>query len=274
MRLHDRDDKRFFPRNEIVPDCVKTFLPIGAKGIIYMEKNRKNEMDFVLTMKPRSLVLLYMPTSDSYDVSIFTDTISSDEFAEEPIRAFFTSDPRPIRGLIFLRVGASNIDAMVRFIVRMVSNNQSETFALCGGHISSLDEEIPPKKNIPGIIKVIIFRGDGIRCVSDCITSTMSDGVVEGLRQTSWYVNENLGKLDVHRSFILMFQCVDRYILPIVDHIYISKAFPNIPLYGLLTLGEIGFRSFTMPESRHEPKRSKSDIIHVVTTTFMIISID
>lgn len=274
MRLRDRNDNRFFPRNDIVPKSVTTFVPIGAKGIIYTDKNEKNETVVVQTLKHKKLALLYLPTSDSFDVSVYTGAVSSDTFPQDPIRAFFCSDPRPIRGIIILRVGAPNIDGVVRFIVKTVSSNQTEPFALSGGHVSSLDYDHPPKKNVPGIIKAVIFRGDGIRCVSDFISCTTDDGVLEGLNQTSMYVNKILGKLNAHRSFIMMFQCIDRHLLPIEDHTHIAKTFPNIPIFGMLTLGEIGFRSFKMHESHFEHKKKKLDIIHVVKTTYMIVTID
>jgi len=274
MRLRDRNDNRFFPRSDIVPKSVKTFVPIGAKGIIYPDKNEKNELITVQTMMHKKLALLYLPTTDSYDVSVFTRVVTSDSFIQEPIREFFHSDPRPIRGIIFLKVGAPHIDGMIRFIVKMVSNNQSEPFALSGGHVSSLDYDNPPKKNIPGVLKAIIFRGDGIRCVSDFIGSTTDDGVLEGLKHTALYVNKTFGKLNIHKTFIMMFQCVDRHSLPIEDNTHLAKTFPNIPIFGMQTWGEIGFRSFKTHELKFAPKKRKLSIMHSVKTTYMIVSID
>lgn len=274
MRLRDRNDNRFFPRYDIVPKSIKTFVPIGAKGIIYPDKNEKNEVVIVQTMMHKKLALLYLPTSDSYDVSVFTRVVTSETFAQEPIREFFASDPRPIRGIIFLKVGAPYIDSMIRFIVKLVSNNQSAPFALSGGHVSSLDYDNPPKKNIPGVVKAIIFRGDGVRCVSDYISSTTDNGVLEGLKQTSMHVNKTYGKLNIHKSWIMMFQCVDRHSLPIEDHTHIAKTFPNIPIFGMQTWGEIGFRSFKLQELKFAPKKRNLSVVHTVKTTFMIISID
>lgn len=274
MRLRDRNDNRFFPKSDIVPNSVKTFVPIGAKGIIYPDKNEKNEMIIVQTVMQKKLALLYLPSNDSYDVSVFTRVVSSDTFVQEPIREFFTSDPRPIRGLIFLKVGNSHNEVMVRFIVKLVANNQTEPFALSGGHVSSLDYDNPPKKNIPGVFKVIIFRGNGIRCISDVISPTSDSEVLEELGHTSMYVNKTYGKLDVHKTVIMMFQCVDRYSLPIEDHALLAKTFPNIPIFGVQTWGEIGFRSFRTNECKFSPKKRKLSIIHSVKTTYMIISID
>lgn len=274
MRLRDRNDNRFFPRSDIVPVSVKSFVPIGAKGIVYPDKNEKNEMIIVQTVMHKKLALLYLPTNDSYDVSVFTRVIVSETFSQEAIRKFFSLDPRPIRGLIFLKIGSPQVDAVIRFIINMVSNQQSEPFALSGGHVSSLDIDSPPKKNIPGIIKAIIFRGNGIRCVSDVISSTTDDLVLEGLNHTSTYINKTFGKLDVNKTFIMMFQCVDRYSLPIEDHTHLAKTFPSIPIFGVQTWGEIGFRSFETSESRFVPKKRKLSIMHAVKTTYMIISID
>lgn len=274
MRLRDRNDNRFFPRSDIIPKSVKTFVPIGAKGIIYPDKNEKNEMIVVQTMMHKKLALLYLPTSDSYDVSVYTSIVTSDNFSQEPIRSFFHNDPRPVRGIIFIKVGAPHIDGMITFVVKIVSNSQIESFALSGGHVSSLDYDNPPKKNIPGVVKIIVFRGDGIRCLSDFIGSTTDDGVIEGLKYTSKCANKFFGKLDVHKSFIMMFQCVDRHAMPIEDYTHLANTFPNIPIFGMQTWGEIGFRSYKAQESKFDHKKRKLSILHSVKTTYMIVSID
>lgn len=273
MRLRDRNDTRFFPKSDIVPKSVKTFVPIGARGIVYPDKNEKNEMIIVQTMMHKKLALLYLPTNDNYDVSVFTRVVATDMFEQEPIRTFFTSDPRPIRGLIFLKVGAPHLDGMIRFIVRLVTNNQTEPFALSGGHVSSLDYDNPPKKNIPGVLKAIVFRGDGVRCVSDFIGSTTDDGVVEGLKHTELHVKKTLGTLNVDKTFIMMFQCVDRHSIPIEDHTHLAKSFPNIPIFGMQTWGEIGFRSFKTQEFKFVPKKRKLSIMHSVKTTYIIVTL-
>jgi len=274
MRLRDRNDNRFFPKSDIVPKSVKTFVPIGAKGIIYPDKNEKNELITVQTMMHKKLALLYLPTTDSYDVSVFTRVVSSESFLKDPIREFFLIDPRPIRGIIFLKVGTPQIDGMIRFIVKIVSESQSEPFALSGGHVSSLDYDNPPKKNIPGVLKAIVFRGDGVRCVSDCIGSTTDEGVLEGLKHTALYVNKTFGKLNIHKTFIMMFQCVDRHSMPIEDNMHLAKTFPNIPIFGMQTWGEIGFRSFKPLGMKTDIKRRKLSIMHSVKTTYIIVSID
>ena len=160
------------------------------------------------------------------------------------------------------------------FVVKMVSNNQSESFAVAGGHVSSLDYDNPPKKNIPGVLKAVIFRGDGIHCVSDFISSTTDDGVIEGLKLTALHVNNTIGKLNIHKTFIMMFQCIDRHSLPIEDNIHLAKIFPDIPIFGMHTWGEIGFRSFKTHEWKFSPKKRKLSIMHSVKTTYMIVSID
>lgn len=273
MRLRDRNDNRFFPKSDIVPNSVKTFVPVGARGIIYPDKNEKNEMIIVQTTMHKKLALLYLPSNDGYDVSVYTRVAISETFALEPIREFFTSDPRPIRGLIFLKAGASHTDGMIRCIVKMVANNQTESFALSGGLVSNLDYDNPPKKNIPGVLKVIIFRGNGIRCISDFIGSSTDEEVLEELSHTSTYVNQTYGQLDVHKTVIMMFQCVDRHSLPIEDHAHIAKTFPDIPIFGVHTWGEIGFRSFKTNEFKLSPKKRKLSIMHSVKTTYMIISL-
>lgn len=272
MRLRDRNDNRFFPKSDIVPNSIQTFVPIGAKGIFYPDKGEKNEIITVQTTTQKKLALLYLPANDNYDVSVFTRVVASDTFQQEPIREFFTSDPRPIRGMIFLKVGTPHIDGMIRFIVKLVSNNQQEPFALSGGHVSNLDFNNPPKKNIPGVVKAIIFRGNGIHCVSDYIGSTKDEVILEGLKFTSDHVNKTLGKLNIHKTFIMMFQCVDRHGMP--DHNHIAKTFPNIPIFGMQTWGEIGFKSFISPEWNHMPKKQKLSILHSVKTTYIIVSID
>lgn len=277
MRLRDRNDNRFFPKSDIVPNSVRTFVPIGAKGIIYPDKNEKKETVIVQTMTHKKLALLYLPTNENYDVSVFTRVLSSDTFDQESIRTFFTSDPRPIKGLIFLKVGATHIDGMIWFIVKLVTNNQSESFALSGGHVSSLDCDNPPKKNVPGVLKAIIFRGEGVRCVSDVIGSTTDDGVLEGLKNTSIHVEKTLGKLAPDKSFIMMFQCVDRHSMPIEDHTHLAKTFPNIPIFGVQTWGEIGFSSFEPQQElcrKFIPKKRKLSIMHSVKTTYIIVSLD
>jgi len=272
MRLRDNNDDRFFPKSDILPNSVKTFVPIGAKSIFYPDKNYKNEMTTVQSTSQKKLALLYLPTSDGYDVSIFTRVVSTDMFPTEPVDEFFSSDPRPIRGIIFLKVGAPHIDGMIRYIVQLVSNNQKEPFALSGGHVANLDFNSPPKKNVPGVVKAVVFRGNGIHCVSDYIGSTEPHLALEGLKSTATYVNKTFGKLNVHKTFIMMFQCVDRNGLP--DHDQIASTYPNIPIFGMQTWGEIGFKSFKSPEWSHMPKKQKLTIMHAVKTTYIIVTID
>jgi len=274
MRLRDRNDNRFFPRSDIVPTSVMTFVSIASKGIIYPDTNNKNKMVIVQSMLNKNLALLYLPLNFNYDVSVFTRVVVSETLLPNPIREFFNKDSRPIRGLIFLKVGTQYIDEIIRFIVQVVSENQSEPFAISGGHVSSLDNTNPPKKNIPGILKAIIFRGDGVRCVSDYISATKVEEAVADLKSTSMFVNSTLGELNVLKTFILMFQCVDRHAIPIDDHTLISNAFPNIPIFGLQTWGEIGYRSIKSQLLTYEPKKRRVAIMHSVKTTYMIISLN
>lgn len=274
MRLRDRYDNRFFPRSDIVPKSVKTFVPIGAKGIIYPDKNEKNEMIIIRTMTHKKLALLYLPTSDSYDVSVYTSVVKSDDFSQESIQTFFNSDPRPVRGIIFIKVGTLHIGGMITFVVKIVTNNQTEPFALSGGHVTSVDYDNPPKKNIPGVVKMIVFRGDGVRCLSDFIGSTTDDGVLEGLRYTAKCANKFFGKFDVRRTFIMMFQCVDRHVMPIEDYTHLTNTFPNIPIFGMQTYGEIGFRSYKPKDLKFVHKKQKLSILNSIKTTYMIVSID
>jgi len=249
-------------------------VSIASKGIIYPDTNNKKKMVIVQTMLHRNLALLYLPLNFNYDVSVFTRVVVSETLSPNPIREFFNTDSRPIRGIIFLKVGTQYIDEIIRFIVQVVSENQSEPFAISGGHVSSLDNTNPPKKNIPGILKAIIFRGDGVQCVSDYIGSTNVDEVVADLKSTSMYVNSILGELNVFKTFILMFQCVNRYAIPIDDHTLISNAFPNIPIFGVQSWEEIGYRSIKSQLLTYDPKKSKVAIMHTVKTTYMIISIN
>lgn len=276
MRLRDRNDNRFFPKSEIVPNSVKTFVPIGSKGIIYPEKNEKDELVIVQTMMHKKLVLLYLPSSDNYEVSVFTHVVSNESLrlANEPVRSFFLDDPRTIQGILFFKVGSPIIDAIISFIIKLISDNQSQPFAVSGGHVSSLDYDSPPKKNIHGVIKAIIFRGDGIRCMSDFIGATTNDEVLEGLKHTALHVDKTFGKLNVHKTFIIMFQCIDRHSLPIEDYTLLAKIFPRIPIFGLQTWGEIGFRSFKIQEMKFVAKKRKLSIMHSVKTTYMLVSID
>lgn len=272
MRLRDRNDNHFFPRSDIVPNSVQTFVPIGAKGIFFPERDEKNGMAIVQTSALKKLALLYLPANDNYDVSVFTRVVSTESFDQDAVRAFFAEDTRPIRGMIFLKVGSPNIDPLIRFIVKSVTNNQDEPFALSGGHVSNLDYNNPPKKNIPGVIKAIILRGNGIHCVSDCISHTDDELVLKGLKATSTHVKKTLGTLNADKTFIMMFQCVDRHGLP--DHTHLANTFPNIPIFGMQTWGEIGFKSFDSPELKHIPKKQKLSVLHSVKTTFIIVAID
>lgn len=275
MRLRDRNDNRYFPKNEIVPKSIKTFVPVGAKGIIYPEKNDQNEMVVVQTMMHKKLVLLYMPSSDNYEVSVYTHVVTSETVLEiVSIREYFFSDPRPIQGILFLKVGSPHIDGLITSIVKLITTKQTQPFAVSGGHVSSLDYSSPPKKNIPGVIKAIIFRGNGIHCMSDFISATTTDGVLEGLKPAKLHVDKYFGNLNVHKTFIIMFQCVDRHSLPIEDYSLLAQVFPGIPIFGMQTWGEIGFRSFKTQETRFIPKKRKLSIMHSVKTTYMIVSID
>ncbi|XP_025424965.1 uncharacterized protein LOC112693915 [Sipha flava] len=274
MRLRDRNDDRFFPKNEIVPNSVKTFIPIASKGIIYPEKNDKNELIIVQTMLHKKLVLLYLPTKDNFEVSVFTQVFTTESFEMGNIRRFFLNDHRPVQGVLFLKIGPPHVEGIITYIVSLISTNQSEPFAVSGGHVSSLDYDNPPKKNFSGVLKAIVFRGTGIRCMSDFIGATTNDGVLAGLKHASLYVDKTFGKLNVHKTFIIMFQCIDRNALPIEDYTLLAKIFPGIPIFGLQTWGEIGFRSYNPHGLTFIPKKRKLNIIHSVKTTYMLVTMD
>ncbi|VVC38875.1 F-box domain [Cinara cedri] len=271
LRLREKNGT-FDPRADLLPSSVEVFVPVGAKGIIYPEANDSEMIINIMhSSLHKKLALVYLPKSNGYDITVFSHVIAAESF---PIHEYISSDPRPIRGLIFLKVGTMNIDAMMRFIVKMVEDNQSEPFALAGGHVSSLECDNPPKKNQPGIFKVIIIRGNGIRCLSDIISQTTIEAVNEELKVTSTYVKNNFGKYDVHKTIILMFQCVDRYLLSTEDHVQLAKAFPDIPIVGVQTWGEIGLRSFNPTDSKFTPKKKRMPLVHSIKTTFMLMAID
>lgn len=271
-RMEDRDDEHFFPRENIVPNSVKLFIPIGAKGIIYPDKNDKNQIVIIKTLKYKNVSLLYLPNSDNYDVTTFVTPIEqTDTYPQILVHEYFTTDPRPIRGMIILRIGEPNINRLIRYIVHLVTNNQSEPFALAGGHVSSMDYDQKQKKHMTGTVKVIIFRGNGIRCISDVISGTTDNVVLEGLTETSEHVKKTLGQLQPHKSFIMMFQCLDRHVLLNEDHINIAKKFPSIPIFGMLTVGEVGFKSYK--DMFHKQKRRRDDIMLQAKTTYMIITL-
>ncbi|XP_050435156.1 uncharacterized protein LOC126842284 [Adelges cooleyi] len=291
-----RDTGSFFPRGDIVPNSVTTFIPIGAKGIIYTENKKINERTKVKNSKQlltsysshdKKLVLLYLPTSNNYEVSVFTRVITSSSSSSPSVlsqedHTFFAHQGPPIRGLLFLKVGSSTqVDTIIKSIVKLVTeNNNSLPFAVSGGHVTSLDYNSPPKKKnslIPGVLQVVIFRGEGICCVSDVISSTTEHGILLGLKETEKHVNQTWKEedgvmLDSRRSFIMSFQCIDRQQLE--DHKYLSMVWPNIPLFGVQTWGEIGLRSFEIKNLECPPnKKKRYSIMHSVKTTFMIITL-
>lgn len=257
---------------DILPSSIEVFLPIGARGIIYPESNG-SEMVFLHSSIRKKLALVYLPKSDNYDLTVFTH-IHSQETLFQQVDAYFAGDRRPVRALIFLKVGTINIDVMIRYIVSKVTDNQSETFAVAGGHVSNLDFDKPPKKNLPGIFKAIIIRGSGIRCLSDIISASTPESVAEDLQVTANYVKNNFGKYDVNKTIILMFQCIDRYTMSTEDHIELAKTFPDIPVVGVQTWGEIGLRSFKLDTTKYSPKRKQLTLMHAYKTTYMILAID
>ncbi|XP_050548932.1 uncharacterized protein LOC126910416 [Daktulosphaira vitifoliae] len=286
-----RDTGGFFPRGDIVPNSVTTFIPIGAKGIIYTgnKSKNKNSMELLVSYSShdKKLVLLYLPTSKKYEVNVFTRVITSNSSASvnclsQDESMLFNQQGSPIRGLIFLKVGSSTqVDTLIKSIVKLATeSNNSIPIAVSGGHITSLDYNNPQKKKnslIPGVLEVIIFRGNGIHCISDVISSTTEPGIIAGLKDTMKHIKETCLlegiTIDSRRSFILSFQCIDRQQLE--DHKYLSKIFPNIPLFGVQTWGEIGLRSFTNDESNClTNKKKKFSIMHSVKTTFMFVTLN
>lgn len=262
----------FDPKADILPSSVEVFVPIGARGIIYPEPNT-SEMVYLHSTFQKKIALVYLPKSDGYDVTVFTH-IHSQESLFQQIAAYFCGDPRPVRAIIFLKVGTINIDGMIRHIVSKATDSQSESFAVAGGHVSNLDFDKTPKKNLPGIFKAIIIRGNGIRCLSDIISANTPESVAEGLKVTANYVKNSFGKYDVNKTIILMFQCIDRYSMSTEDHVELVKTFPDIPLVGVQTWGEIGLRSFQPDNIKYSPKRKQMALMHAYKTTYMILAID
>lgn len=274
MRLKNRYDIRFFPKKEIVPDSIKTFVPIGANGLIYPQKNDNNELVHVRTMQHKKLVLLYLPTKDNYDVDVYTHLLMNNKcelLNPDRIRTYFLSDSRPVKGIIFLKIDRTSVHEVVKFIVKFIASIQSQPFAVSGGQVASL--EYSPHVSISAVIKAVIFRGEGVRCMSDIIDSNTNEQVLEELKEPALYVEKTFGNLDVNNTFIFMFQCTNRYSMQVEDYKLLSTTYPGIPIFGMQTWTEFGFRSFKHSEMlRYFLVKEQIPMVHLIKTTYMLIT--
>lgn len=260
-------------KSDIVPSSVDAFVPVGVSGLIVTDPET-NELISMPGDIGRRLILVYLPQSQDYDVTVFTQIVTRPQTLDQEQIQRICDDPRPIRGIVCLKAGGTNINILLKLIVNMVSNSQIEPFALVGGNISNLDYENPPKKHIPCVFKAIFIRGNGVRCLSDIITATKQENVLEYLQTTATYVKENFGKYEPQKSIILMFECVERFGMSTEDYMGLTKTYPGIPIIGLQSWGEIGFKSFDPNNTKFTPKRKPMPLEHTITTSYMLIAIN